>query len=176
MTMTDLGVIWQVKHREDRGAGGGAEEQIGPPLRQLCAKQEHLGEHPGGVRLSQEDGADEPILAYDHLLVDAPRRLDITDDLVLGTGGARLADRNELHAHDLQLADGLGALVLNIGGAAGQMLRRYPGLLIQRRHEAIELPAMLYALTDGVDVRIGGLHLVIHEDSSIHRKSGRPGE
>ena len=144
---------------------GGAEHQPLAHLRNIGAVAQML-EVPGAVDgVAIEHGADDLLVAQDDALVDAAGGV-LQHDLFLVRARREIAGREQVDAGDLQLGRGDRAV---IGGEAlhGEVVGADLGLLEQRRHEAVDLAAMLHAFADRVDAPVEGLHGVGDDDAAL---------
>jgi hypothetical protein len=106
-----------------------------------------------------EDAADHPVVAQDHLLVDAAPGVVQRDFLVGVVGCGERACGKHVDAGDLEAGEDrrrdIDRLVV-----ARQPRAAHPGLLPDRRDKAKDLTVMLDAFANRVDVRIAGAHVV----------------
>ena len=77
-----------------------------------------------------------------------------------------IARREQIDAGHLELGGNRRALVAH-PPVFGQMIRRHLGLLEQRRDQPVNLAAMLHAFAYRIDLRVVGLHRVVHHDTAI---------
>jgi hypothetical protein len=121
--------------------------------------------------VADHDGADEPLLAHDQLLVDAPRRLGICDDFVIFVRGLFLAHHREIDARHFELRRRARTHVDRARIASAQSIGEHLGLFPQRRDEAVHAPAVLSAFADGIHIR-HAREVVADDDAALDGKSG----
>ena len=169
--------IWASSGRSAAESGACAlahrEEQRRARVGQRRAAVEELLQRRRGAGVAEQDGAGELAVADDQLVVHAAPRLGVGDDLVVGVAALLLAHDGEVDAHHLELRRGARAFVDLVLGAPGQPIGEHRRLLPQRRHQAVDHAAVLGALADRADGRVGGGHAVVDDDAALDREAGR---
>ena len=177
VAVADLRVVGQASGRRrfvEQGVAGVAVEQFerpivdsgSPPLKSRSSR-------PPVSRLPKQDGADQPVVAQDQLLVNALGRVEMADDLAIGPLRADVAHRGQVDAHDLERGGQPRAGVGRVGLAAGQHVGQDARLLVDRIDQAVEPAAMLGAFADGEDRRVAGAQLIVDDDGRA-RPASRP--
>jgi hypothetical protein len=109
----------------------------------------------------------------DHGLVDAAPGLGERDGLVVVVLGPDDPHRREVDAGDLELRRELRPVVGSLRVGPRDPLGEHDRLLPQRRHEAVDLAAVLGALADDVDVRlVHRAHRVVDDDPPLDLETG----
>ena len=173
VAVADLGVVRQIRGRQRRLRLAHREQQRRARVGQRRAAIEELLQRRRGAGVAEQDGAGELAVADDQLVVDAAARLGVGDDLVVGVAALLLAHDGEVDAHHLELRRGARAFVDLVLDAAGQPIGERRRLLPQRRHQAVDHAAVLGALADGADGRVGGGHAVVDDDAALDLEAGR---
>ncbi len=116
--------------------------------------------------LADQHAAEETlaIRAQDELLVDAGDRVGEGDDPGAGLGPVRVAEARDLHPHELELGahvEHAQAVIL-----AGKRGHGGAGHLVAGTDQPVGASAVLRALADGEDVRVGGAAVLVDDDAA----------
>ena len=144
------------------------EDQCVPHRRDVGALLLQVVE-PGAIgRVAVEDRADNPVVFQHDPLVDACGGIS-QDDFLTALSLGEIAERIEIDPRDLQLGRGVG---MDEGWAtvAGETGRRDPRHLVERGHEAVDLPCHFCTFPDCEDVAVGRLHARIDDNASVDGK------
>ncbi len=125
--------------------------------------------------VADQAGTGQPVAVEHELLVDTARRVG-ERDLVGLAAALKRADRVDVDAGDLEPGRDDRALEA-ADPALGQVRRADPGLLEQRRDQAVGRAAVVDAFADRVDARVGdGLQRVGDDDAALAVQTGAFGE
>src|SRR5574343_389350 len=138
----------------------------------LVLEQLEVPRTVGGVAV--HDAADQLVVLDHQFLVDAA--VGIVEDDFLGSLAAHVvAGREQVDTGDLELR-GSDRAGVAADAIAGQMVGGNLGLLEQRGNQAVGDATMADALADSVNLRIVGLHGVVHHDAAVAVDAGLLGQ
>ena len=138
----------------DRRSGNSSSDAVLSERRARRRRPARQRRHERSV--ADQDGADQPVVAHDQLLVDAARRLGVADDLVVFLDGSLRPITATSSPATLSFVDEPRTRVEGVGSAPRQPIGEDLRLLPQRRDEPVELAAMLGAFADRVDTFLPG--------------------
>ena len=164
-----------VGHRRDVDLGRRRPGPLGEGATEhkLIAKGRHIGlfahqlDIPGPVDdMAIEDAADDPVIAQDHLLVNAAPCIMQRDFLVGFVGRGERPGGEHVDASDLEAGED-GRRDIDRRVVAGEARAAHLGLLPNRGDEAENLAVMLDALANCVDARVAGAHIVADQEAAV---------
>ena len=172
VAVADLGVVGHLGDADLLRGTAQVEQQLDPCLRQRQSAIEGLLQEGDLLAVAEQGRADHLAVPDHHRLVDPAAGLGEDDVLVglpLGLGDAH---RGDLDAGHLQLGGRPGAEVEGVRVGPGDQVGQHHGLLPQRRHQAVDLAAVLHALPHRV--HLGSSTVRIWSSTTIARSTVKP--
>src|SRR5262249_37166715 len=123
---------------EQSVAGRHRGQEVDGALAQRIAALEQPQKRAGGIGLPEEYRTYELVIADDHFLIDAARRIEMTDDFAFRRRRVHIAHRHQIDAHDLELRGQPGTFVNRVRLGAGKYIGQHPRLLVNRIDQAIK--------------------------------------
>ena len=177
VAVADLGAVVELGHAHVLTRPADVEHQRDPLLRQRQPAVVGLGQVGHLPAVAQERGTHHFVVADHDGLEDAAAGFGEDDVLVRVEFGAVQPHGRDFDAGHLELGGGPRAEVGRRRIGAGHVVGEHHGLFPQRRHQAVDLAAVLDALPHRIDVvLVLDAQPVIHHDGAFHRQSAQDGQ